>query len=60
MFGEIYAEDLIGTSVDGRIVIGRLYTNSDQAYSSVEIDELRFFNQSLSEAQITMLSQLPN
>ena len=59
MFGEIYAEDRFG-SVDGRIVIGRLYTNSDQAYSSVEIDELRFFNQTLSEAQITMLSQLPD
>ena len=44
---------------DGRIIIGRQYTGNDGIYASIEIDELRFFNRTLTEAQITMLSQLP-
>ena len=45
---------------DGRIIIGRRYTDNDGAYGSIEIDELRFFNRTLTEAQIIMFSQLPN
>ena len=45
---------------DGRIIIGRQYTDTDGLYTSIQIDELRFFNRTLTEAQILMLSQLPN
>ena len=39
---------------DGRIVVGRLYTNQDQAedYASVEVDELIYFNATLISAQV--------
>ena len=40
---------------DGRVVLGRLYTNSDDYYGSVEIDELLFFNQTLSNDDINAL-----
>ena len=40
---------------DGRIVVGRLYTNSDEKYASVMVDELMFFNQSLSDVEIEMI-----
>ena len=46
----------------GRIVIGQSYLpgtrNTANSYISAEVDELMFFNQSLTEAKITMLSQL--
>ena len=41
---------------DGRIVIGRRYSGLDEAYSSVQVDELLFFNQTLTEEEIIMLS----
>ena len=45
---------------DGRIVIGRLYTNEDEDsdYASVQVDELLFFNQTLTEPEIAMLSKI--
>ena len=50
--------------VDGRIMIGRSYLpgtrNTKNTYISAEVDELKFFNQSLTENEITMLSQLTN
>ena len=46
----------------GRIVIGQSYLpgtrNTANSYISAEVDELMFFNQSLTEAKMTMLSQL--
>ena len=42
---------------DGRIVIGRRETDSDDNYGSGQLDELIFFNKKLSESEITMLSQ---
>ena len=42
---------------DGRIVIGRRETDSDDNYGSAQLDELIFFNKKLSESEITMLSQ---
>ena len=46
----------------GRIVIGQSYLpgtrNTANSYISAKVDELMFFNQSLTEAKITMLSQL--
>ena len=41
----------------GKIVIGRRYPYINNFYSSVEVDELLFFNQSLTEPEITTLSQ---
>ena len=47
---------------DGRIVIGQSYLpgtrNTANSYILVEVDELMFFNQSLTENEITILSQL--
>ena len=40
---------------DGRIVVGREYTDKDDRYSSVQIDELVFFNHHLSSAEIAAL-----
>ena len=37
---------------DGQLVVGRLFTNSDKYYSSVDLDELYFFNTSLTQDQI--------
>ena len=41
---------------DGRIVVGRVYTDSDQLYSSVQVDELLFFNRNLTLNEITSLA----
>ena len=42
---------------DGRIVLGRFYTEDNSFYGSVFIDELYFYNQCLSQEEITRLSQ---
>ena len=42
--------------MDGRIVIGKFFTNSDDRYSSIQMDDLCFFNRALSEAEITMMN----
>ena len=43
---------------DGRIVIGRRYTDGDYDYASVQLDELMFFNTALMDSEISMLSQI--
>ena len=43
---------------DRRIVMGRYFVKSATSYSSVQVDELLFFNQLLTDDKITMLSQL--
>ena len=45
-------------SGDGRVVVGRIYTNSDRQYGSVDVDELLFFNQALGEQQIRDLKKM--
>ena len=40
---------------DGRIVVGRRYTDRDQQYSSVQVDELIFFNKALTTTDIALL-----
>ena len=40
---------------DGRIVLGRLYTNGAESYSSVQVDELIFFNQALAPSAVRAL-----
>ena len=43
--------------VSGRIIIGRYYSEQDGFYGSVQVDELLFFNEPLSEEEIMRLSQ---
>ena len=40
---------------DGRIVIGRFYPDKDMRYTSMQIDELIFFNKALSTNDIKLL-----
>ena len=42
---------------NGRIVIGRHFSGLDGKYASVEVDELLFCNQALTEKEITILSK---
>ena len=42
---------------DGRIVVGRIYTESEGFYTSVVVDELIFFNQALTVDDIETLYQ---
>ena len=43
---------------DNRIVVGRMYIDSDEGYASIQIDELRFFNQILTVEEIGLLYYL--
>ena len=45
------------TESNGRIAIGRVFTEINNYYGSVQVDELLFFNHSLTEQEIRMLSQ---
>ena len=40
---------------DGRIVIGRYYSNSNVLYNSVQMDDLLFLNHSLDNTEIDLL-----
>ena len=40
---------------DGRIVVGKSFTNYDGPYGSVEVDELIFFNQAFTSDDIMSL-----
>ena len=37
---------------DGRIVVGRINTDKDDRYSSVQIDELIYFNITLADTEV--------
>ena len=43
------------SATDGRIVVGRWYTDREWAYASVQVDELLFFNRDLSTEEIKMI-----
>ena len=43
------------SSGDGRIVVGRTLTNSYERYTSIQIDELIYFNQGLTTEEIIQL-----
>ena len=43
------------TPGNGRVVLGRVYTDEDDLYGGVALDELLFFNQTLSEQEIMQL-----
>ena len=40
---------------DGRVVVGRKETNQDRDYSSIEMDELLFFNNNLTAEEVRMI-----
>ena len=40
---------------DGRIVVGRLLTDQDDSYSSVQVDELIYFNASLTSDEVQLI-----
>ena len=41
---------------DGRIVVGRYFTDYDNFYADIEVDELIFFNKSLTIGEVQLLS----
>ena len=43
---------------DGRIVFGRFYTDVDDRYASLQMDQLLFFNHALTAPEIFKLSQI--
>ena len=43
---------------DGRIVLRRQYTDQDRLYSSIQVDELIFFNEKLNSNDIDTLFKL--
>ena len=43
------------SSGDGRIIVGRTFTNSYERYTSLQIDELVYFNQGLTTEEIIKL-----
>ena len=45
-------KDISGPAGNGLVVIGRSYTDWDSDYSSVELDELLFFNRVLESHEI--------
>ena len=47
----------ISTPEDRYIIIGRYYHDRDEQYASVQLDELIVFNATLTDSEITMLSQ---
>ena len=40
---------------DGRIVVGRLFTDRDEQYTSVQVDELIFFNAPLTSDDVQLI-----
>ena len=45
-------------SGNGRVVVGRIYTDTDGQYGGVDVDELLFFNQALGDQQIWSIKNL--
>ena len=44
-------------SGDGRVVLGRQFIDDDSHYVSVDVDELLFFNETLSDQDIQYISK---
>ena len=44
-------------NIKGNIVLGRIWTDSDVGYSSIDVDELYFFNRILTTTEIRQISQ---
>ena len=43
---------------DGRVVIGRQYIDVDDKYAGIDVDELLFFNETLSVQQMMVLKDM--
>ena len=43
------------SSGDGRTVLGRLYTDADNHYGNVKVDQLIFFNQALRDEEVELI-----
>ena len=52
------SSDIRQTPGNGHVVVGKRWKNVDGFYTSVELDELVFFNRSLDELEIQALYQL--
>ena len=50
-----HGNTLTQTDGDGRVVIGRRYVTSNNGYARVEVDELIFFNQALTNEKVGKL-----
>ena len=46
------------TPSNGKIVIGRAYTEIDNVYTSMEVDELLFFNHTLTTQEVNSLHDI--
>ena len=51
----IYTSSSPNQAGEGRIVVGRFYPDKDTRYTSMQIDELIFFNKALSTTDIKLL-----
>ena len=52
---------LTGSAIEsgnGRVVVGRVYINNDDQYGAIDVDELLFFNQALSDEQILKIKNM--
>ena len=57
---DTYRHDVALSPGDGRIVLGRTFTDRDEKYSSVMIDDLTYFNQALTNEEIRTISYTVN
>ena len=58
--GALHSNNQIGasgtnTAGDGRVVVGRRYVSRSRDYAQVELDELIFFNEALSNEEVREL-----
>ena len=50
-----YGSSTINAAGDGQVVFGRSFVDEDDRYTNVEIDELIFFNEALSDGEVREL-----
>ena len=53
-----YFDQSVSKSGDGRIVVGRPFTDKDERYVSIQVDELIFFNRALTTDEVQANLQL--
>ena len=57
-FGDSTKTPSSNSQGNGRVVLGRLYTNTNAHYGNADMDEILLFNQSLTDDQISQLSHM--
>ena len=55
---DVTKESLSYSAGDGKIILGRIFPNEDRSYRTFQIDELIFFNQTLTLEEIQMLGSV--